>query len=78
MGITRMDILALSLRASGVMALFCAGVDLVRAQLVGRWRSDTMLRYLHVQAQPLVSDLAPKMLSGGNYSLLPQAAGELL
>ena len=81
-GITRMEISARSLRASGAMALLCAGVDPVRAQLVGRWRSDTMLRYLHVQAQPLVSDLAPKMLSGGNYSLLPQdilgAAGQLI
>ena len=43
--------------------------DIIR--LIGRWRSDEMLRYLHVQAAPLMSDYARKMLHAGNYTLIP-------
>ena len=32
------------------MALLCAGVNSDRTRLLGRWRSDEMYRYLHVQA----------------------------
>ena len=49
------------------MALLCAGVDssnLIR--MIGRWRSDEMYRYLHVQAQPVMNGLAAAtMLRGG-------------
>ena len=30
-----------------------------------------MLRYLTVQASPLVADVAPRMLRGGHYTLVP-------
>jgi hypothetical protein len=33
------------------MALLCAHVDTEIIHLVGRWCSDEMLRYLHVQAE---------------------------
>ena len=33
-----------SLRTSGAMALFSRGVDALLIKLVGRWRSDAMLR----------------------------------
>ena len=44
----RGDISARSLRAAGAMALICTNVDHDRIKLVDRWRSDAMLRYLHV------------------------------
>ena len=53
------------------MALLCAGVDNDRIKLVGRWRSDAMMRYLHTQAAPLMSPLAPLMVQHGTYALLP-------
>jgi hypothetical protein len=65
------DISASSLRAGGAMALLCASVDSDRIRLLGRWRSDEMLRYLHLQAQPVMRHFASKMLFGGNYSLIP-------
>jgi hypothetical protein len=34
------------------MALLNGGVDTDIIRLIGRWRSDKMLRYLHVQAEP--------------------------
>jgi hypothetical protein len=65
------DISARSLRAAGAMALLCAQVDSDVIRLLGRWRSDEMLRYLHVQAEPVMRDFARRMLVGGSFTLLP-------
>ena len=69
-GISPSDISARSLRASGAMALLCAQVDSDTIRLLGRWRSDEMLRYLHVQAQPVMKNFARRMLEGGHYTML--------
>ena len=64
--------IASSLRAGGgAMALLCGHVDADTIRLVGRWKSDTMFRYLHAQALPLVRHLAHTMLTHGAFSLLP-------
>ena len=65
------DIEARSLRSSGAMALLCAQIDTDLIQLVGRWRSDSMLRYLHVQAAPIMSPLASAMTQGGDFTFHP-------
>lgn len=72
------DISARSLRAAGAMALLCANVDSDRIRLLGRWRSDEMLRYLHVQAEPIMRHFSSQMLSGGNFTLLPNQEALLL
>jgi hypothetical protein len=53
------------------MALLCAHVDTDVIRLLGRWRSDEMLRYLHVQAEPVMRDFSRLMLAGGAFTLLP-------
>jgi hypothetical protein len=70
LGFLPSDISARSLRAAGAMALLCASVDSNVIRLLGRWRSDEMLRYLHVQARPLMKDFASKMLEG-DFTLMP-------
>ena len=65
------DVSARSLRAAGAMALLCAHVDGNSIRLLGRWRSDTMLRYFTVQAQPIMRNFARLMLQGAQYTLLP-------
>ena len=65
------DVTARCLRAAGANALLCAGVDTDVIRLLGRWRSDEMLRYLHTQAIPVMRDFARKMLAGGNFTLIP-------
>ena len=65
------DISARSLRAAGAMALLCADVDSDRIRLLGRWQSDQMFWYLHVQAEPLMRHFSSRMLHGGTYTLLP-------
>jgi len=62
---------ARSMRASGAMALLCAEVDPVKIQLMGRWRSDCMLRYLFVQADSIVRDFSTQMIACGDFSFLP-------
>jgi hypothetical protein len=77
------DISARALRAGGAMALLCAQVDENIIKLVGRWRSDQMLRYLHLQAYPQMHTFATRMVAGGRFRLLnsqeiPQAAVPIL
>ena len=57
---------ARSTRPGGATALLSAGVDSDRIRLLGRWRSDEMYRYLHVQSQPAMSGLAAAMLRGSS------------
>lgn len=71
-GLSPSEISARSLRAGGAMALLCAKVDTDIIKLVGRWRSDEMLRYLHLQAYPLMRNLAPAMAAHGSFTLLPE------
>jgi hypothetical protein len=53
------------------MALLCANVDTDKIRLLGRWHSDEMLRYLHVQALPVVAPLANLMVRHGHFSFIP-------
>ena len=62
---------ARSLRASGATALLNRQVDANTIQLIGRWRSDSMLRYLHVQAHNVMHNFASIMLEGGDFNLIP-------
>jgi hypothetical protein len=57
-GIQPSDISIRSLRSSGTMALLCAKVDTDMIRLLRRWRSDEILRCLHVQFFPLLPPLA--------------------
>jgi hypothetical protein len=70
LGLQPSDISARALRAGGAMALLCTLVDPLLVQLVGRWKSDVTLRYLHLQATNM-HDLVTRMLSGGDFKLLP-------
>jgi hypothetical protein len=67
LGFDPKNISARSLRAGGAMALLCAQVDSNVIKLIGRWRSDEMLRYLHLQSYPQMRHMAPLMASGGTF-----------
>jgi hypothetical protein len=71
LGFLPSDVTARCLRAAGANALLCSNVDTDIIRLLGRWRSDEMLRYLHLQAAPLMSDFSRRMLAGGNFTLIP-------
>jgi hypothetical protein len=65
------EITTKSLHASGAMALLNGGVDHEIFQLIGCWKSDSSLCYLHVQAHNLMNGFSSIMLQGGHYNLIP-------
>jgi hypothetical protein len=52
------EISARSLRAGGAMVMMCRKIDMNNIHMMGWWYSDTMMQYLHVQAQPSSSSSA--------------------
>jgi hypothetical protein len=54
------------------MALLRSNVDPVPIRLQGRWKSWTMIWYLHCSATD-TSDFATKMISGGTYVISEHA-----
>lgn len=55
----------------GAMALLLAGVGGERIKILGRWKSNIIMRYLHTTARPLLQSFASCMVENGNYNLLP-------
>ena len=73
-GIPPAKIQAYSLRSGGATALLCAGTNPILIQLIGRWKSDAMLRYLRTMATALTAPLAQKMLDHGSYTFVPSSS----
>jgi hypothetical protein len=71
-GISPENISARSLRAGGAMALLVGGCDTNVIKLLARWRSDSMMRYLHQRATPISQKLAASMFTS-DFSFLPDA-----
>jgi hypothetical protein len=70
-GIEASEVSARSLWAGGAMALLHGWVDLNCILMMGHWTSDAMMRYLHVQAQPILDNYANCMFNQGTCSFLP-------
>jgi hypothetical protein len=70
-GFTQIDVSTHSLRAGGATALFIAGVPIETIRLLGRWQSDTVFRYIHAQALPILDATAQRMLLHGNITFVP-------
>ena len=61
---------ARSLRPGGATALLCANVDPTTIQLIGRWKSDAMIRYLRVNARTVQNRYAQQMLNHGAFTFV--------
>jgi hypothetical protein len=46
-------------------------MDKTTIQLLGRWKSDELLQYLHAQAFPVTAQCAQLMLQHGDFSMIP-------
>ena len=64
------------MQASGATALLMAHVNTDTIRLVGRWRSDAMLSYLHTTEQTFTEGLTERMVQHGDYVLIPPAHGD--
>jgi hypothetical protein len=65
------DISARSVRAGDAMSMFFGKIDINNIRFMGRWHSDAMMRYVHVQAQPIVGRFAEVMYNNGAYTFQP-------
>ena len=61
---------ARSLRPGEATTLLCAGFSKEHIQLLGRWRSDAMFHYLHLQSN--AQDFSALMLTAGKFTFTPQ------
>jgi hypothetical protein len=77
-GIEASEVRARSLRAGGAMSILHGRVDLSNIRMMGRWHTDVMMRYLHVQAQPILGNYATRMFNKGTYSFLPDETVPLI
>ena len=69
------NISARLMRSGGAMALIMVRVETDTIHLVGRWRINAMLRFLHIKSQELTVALAARMVQYGDYALIPPAHG---
>jgi hypothetical protein len=61
----------MSLRAGGAMAMLYCQVNFDLIRILGRWHSNAMIWYLHIQAQPVMQKFASTMFNNGTYKFLP-------
>ena len=73
-GIPPSKISARSLRPGGATALLCSDVRPENIALVGRWRSDAMLRYLRANTTPVTNAFSQRMLQNGAFTYNGTAA----
>jgi hypothetical protein len=70
-GIHALEISARSLRADGSMAMLCGRIDIDIIRIMVCWHSDTMIRYLHIQAPPIINNYSASIFNHGTYAFLP-------
>jgi hypothetical protein len=46
-------------------------MDINSIRMMGRWHSNTMMRYLHMRAKPIIGGHAAKMFDEGTYTFQP-------
>lgn len=61
-----------SLRSGAATAMYLAGVPVETIQLIGRWRSQTFLRYIRIQVQQLTRGVANEMTTNPNFMTVGQ------
>jgi hypothetical protein len=49
------------------MAMFLAGVPAETIQLIGRWRSQTFMRYIRIQVQQMTRGVADVMTTNPDF-----------
>jgi hypothetical protein len=65
------EISARSLWAGGAMVLIFWWIDLDSIRMMGRWHINVMMRYLHIQAQPIINNYAARMCNCVSFDLFP-------
>jgi hypothetical protein len=78
MGVHASEISARSLRTGRAMAMLFGKIDINSIIMMGRWHSDAIMWYLHVQAQPNIGNYAAKMFNEGTYTFQPDETNPII
>lgn len=62
----------------GAIALLLTGVGGKQIKILGCWKSNAIMRYLHTTARPLLQGFAVHMVEHGNYNFLPEEEDHLI
>ena len=60
------------------MAMFLAGVPAETIQLIGRWRSQTFMRYIRIQVQQMTRGVADVMTANPEFFMIDRKEGRLI
>ena len=63
------------MRYGGAISLLLGGVNYNKIKLLGRWRSNETMMYLHTSARPLVQGFASTMVTHDNNAQIPDNLG---
>ena len=74
-GFTLEEVSARSMHAVKAITILIARFDTDTIRLVGRWRSDAMICYLHTSAQGFTLGITARMVRHGDYALIPHSHG---
>ena len=72
MGFEAKDVSTHPLCAAGAMDLLCSGFHRDIIKMIGLWINNDMIRYLHVQMEPVMRNFSKLLIPNGNYSFLPR------
>ena len=60
-----------SIRSGGAMAMKLAGIDDTTIQLLGRWKSNSFLKYIRKQIAQFTSNISKRMLENQSFTHIP-------
>ena len=63
-----------SIRSGAAMAMYLGGVPVFAIQMIGRWSSDSFMRYIRKQIEEFTYDVSQKMLTMQHFRHVPSNA----
>jgi hypothetical protein len=60
-----------SIRSGGAMAMKLSGAEDSTIRLIGRWKSDSFLKYIRKQIQQFSSNISSRMLDHEHFTHIP-------
>jgi hypothetical protein len=63
-----------SIRSGAAMAMYLGGVPVFAIQMIGRWSSDSFMRYIRKQIEEFTYDVSQKMLTMQHFRHVPNNA----
>ena len=60
-----------SIRSGGAMSMKLANISDTTIRLIGRWKSDSFLKYIRIQIKQFSSNLSSRMLENEHFTHIP-------